>query len=194
MNKTKHDILDKFLILFAILFNLGVLILSTLWLFTDIFGGSQANLTDTTHLGINEKVSYGLFLSGALGGAFYCLRAIYQRLGEAYTPIDGKEPNPKGSFNIRTWLYWFLYRPIQGGILALVALCLINTNLLSAEELNSSNVKSFYSLIAVGFLAGFGSHELIHKVQEIIQVTFAKAQKTGSSSKQKVKENTGEED
>lgn len=149
-------------------------------------------MTDIGHLQVNEMVTYGLFFSGALGGAFYCLRGLYQRLGEAYTPIDNKEPDPKKVFNVRVWFFWYLYRPIQGGVLALICLALFNSHLLSIKELDSSQLKSFYSLIAIGFLAGFGSHELIHKVQEIIQVVFAKSKvNTSSNSEKKVNENNG---
>lgn len=192
MKNTKHDTIDKLLIVLIALYNLGVLFISILWLFTNSFKGYKHSLSKIDHLEINETVTYGLFFAGALGGAFYCLRGLYQRLGEAYTPVNGKEPDPKGVFNVKVWFFWYFYRPIQGGVLALICLALLNSSLLSIKELNSEQLKSFYTLIAVGFLAGFGSHELIHKVQEIIQVVFAKSKVTTSSnSETKVKENNG---
>lgn len=191
-SKFQHDIVDKLLIAFVIIYNVGLLVNSTLWLFTDSFYHIKTSLSTSNLMGLNEKVTYGLFTAGMLGGSFYCLRGLYQRLGEAYTLISGEIPEPKKVLNIKVWLFWYLFRPIQGGILALILLSLVNSKLLVSNNLDSSSVGSFYTQVAVGFLAGFGSHELIHKIEEIIKVTFAKAKSSSSGSAQKVKENKGE--
>lgn len=192
--KDEHNWLDISAIIVIIMYNLGWLIITLLWLFTNAFTGVKGSLTHISNFEINENVTYGLFLSGALGGAFYCLRAIYQRLGEAYTPVDNEsgEIKPNKAFNPIVWLFWYLYRPIQGGVLALVLLTLINSSLITVETITAESLKSYYTLVAIGFLSGFGSHELIHKVQEVIQVLFAKSNTKSSDSKQKVKENKGE--
>jgi hypothetical protein len=192
--KDEHNWLDITIIVGIIIYNLGWLLFTLLWLFTNSFANAKGNLTHISNFLINENVTYGLFLSGVLGGSFYCLRAIYQRLGEAYTPVDNENGDikPNKSFNPRVWLFWYLFRPIQGGVLALILLTLINSSLITIETINAESLKSFYTLIAVGFLSGFGSHELIHKVQEIIQVLFAKSNIKSTDSKQKVKENKGD--
>ena len=191
MDRSKHDGIDIFLIVFVALYNLALQVCTALWIFSNTFSNYKKSLTDITSFQINESVTYGLFFSGVLGGSFYCLRSIYQRLGEAYTPIDSKPPNPGQTFNIKVWFFWFLYRPLQGGILALIILSLLNSHMLSTKQLTEDNIKSFYGLVAVGFLAGFGSHELIHKIQELIQVLFAKAKLASTNSEDKVKENNG---
>lgn len=168
------------------------MILTMIWLFTNSFLELKSELSDISHFSINENVTYGLFFSGVLGGTFYCLRAVYQRLGEAYTPLEEVEIKPNRVFNVRVWLFWFLYRPLQGGVLALILLTLVNSNLITLESINEDKLQSYYTMIAIGFLAGFGSHELIHKVQEVIQVLFAKSGVKSSDSKQKVKENKGQ--
>jgi hypothetical protein len=89
------------------------------------------------------------------------------------------------------WFFWYLVRPLQGGVLALIVLTLINSKLMTVESIDSENIKSYYTLIAIGFLCGFGSHEVTHKIQELIQVTFAKSNLKASNSEQKVNENNG---
>lgn len=190
MKNTHHTTFDKVLIAITIVYELGLLIFSVLWLFTNSFQNYKKGLGYIEHIGINETITYGLFFSGILGGAFYCLRAMYQRLGEAYTPVSDKdEAEPNKDLAIKVWVFWYIYRPIQGGVLALILLALINSNLLVLKELNADNVKSFYVLIALGFIAGFGSHEVIHKIYEIIRVVFAKSGIKESNSEDKVKEN-----
>ena len=191
METNKHDNLDKLLIFGAIIFNLAILTISLLWLFTNSFYAVKSRLSVLQAFEVNETITYGLFFSGMLGGSFYCLRAIYQRLGEAYTPVDGEATKPTVILNIKVWLFWYLYRPFQGGVLALILLTLINSNLMTIKTLDGETLKSFYGLVAVGFLAGFGSHELIHKIQEIIMVVFAKSKIKGTTSKEKVEENNG---
>lgn len=189
----KHTILDKILIVAAIIYNAGLLLTSLLWLFTDAFYGFKINLRTKNLMDINEKVTYSLFMAGVLGATFYCLRAMYQRLAEAYTPISGRIAEPNKVLNIKVWFFWYLYRPIQGGVLALILLSLVNSHLLTAKNLDNNSFTELYTQIAVGFLAGLGSHELIHKIDEIIKVLFAKSKIAATNSKQKVKENNGEE-
>lgn len=183
---------EKFLVFVIIAYHLGIMIFSILWLFTNSFLEFKEGLTVHEFLKINENVTYGLFISGSLGGSFYCLRALYQRIGETYTPIDLGDNNRSKGLNIQPWFFWYLYRPIQGGVLALILLALLNGKMLSISELDDDALKSYFSLIGLGFLSGFGSHELIHKIQELISVLFAKSKIGSSNSSTKVKENNGE--
>jgi len=192
MSKANHTILEKVLIALTIIYELFLLLFSTLWLFTNNFSGIKNGLGKLEHIGVNETVTYGLFFSGVLGGSFYCLRAMYQRLGEAYTPIGENKTAAKDTLAIKVWIFWYFYRPIQGGVLALILMALVKSNLLVLQELTEDNFKSFYVLIALGFMAGFGSHEVIHKIYEIIKVVFAKSDIKASTSEDKVKENNGE--
>lgn len=189
MNQKEHDGMEKFLIVLVAVYNLALLFFSLLWLFTNSFRGFKSSLTTISQFEVNETVTYGLFFSGILGGAFYCLRSLYQRLGETFTPLETSANNLSVGLNIKTWFFWYLYRPIQGGVLALILLALLNSSLISLKDLTAESLKSYYALIAVGFLSGFGSHELIHKIQEVIQVVFAKAKIGSTNSESKVKEN-----
>jgi len=188
METDRHDNWDRLLLFTIAIYHLTLLLFTTLWLFTNAFNSLKTQFGNIAGLGINETVTYGLFFSGVLGGSFYCLRTLYQRLGEAYTPIDGT-PKPNSTFNVKVWFFWYLYRPIQGGVLSLIMLSLLNSSLISIKQLSDSNLKSYFTLIAIGFLTGFGSHEVIHKIQEIIHVTFAKSRISSTNAEDKVKEN-----
>jgi hypothetical protein len=189
METKKHDWLDYLLIVIVGLYNLTILFFTIIWLFTNYFLENKKLLTSISELGVNEGVTYGLFFSGLLGGSFYCLRKFYQRLGDTFTPISPDPTNIARGINIKTWFFWYLYRPIQGGVLALILLSLLNSNLISIKQFTAENIKSYYALISIGFLSGFGSHELIHKIEEIIKVLFAKAKLGNSNAESKVKEN-----
>lgn len=189
METKKHDWIDYFLLVFVGLYNLGILLFTIVWLFTNYYKEYKTTLSSVAELSVNEGVTYGLFFSGMLGGAFYCLRKFYQRLGDTFTPIAPDPNSLSRGINIKTWFFWYLYRPIQGGVLALILLSLLNSNLISIKQFTPENIKSYYTLISLGFLSGFGSHELIHKIEEIIKVVFAKAKLGASNAETKVKEN-----
>ena len=189
MNKPKFDWIDFTLAAFVAIYNLGILFIALLWLFTNVFEGYKGSLGNVADLEINEKVTYSLFLAGALGGAFYCLRALYQRIGDTFTPHNVDPNSLARGLNIKPWFFWYLYRPIQGGVLALILLSLVNANLITTKQFTAESIKSYFVLIAIGFISGFGSHELIHKIQELIQVLFAKSKIGSSNAEAKNKEN-----
>jgi hypothetical protein len=189
METKKHDWIDYTLLILVGTYNLIILLFTIVWLFTNYFIEDKKSLSTISELGVNEGVTYGLFFSGLLGGAFYCLRKFYQRIGDTFTPIAPDPKNLSRGINIKTWFFWYLYRPIQGGVLALILLSLLNSNLISIKQFTPENIKSYYTLISIGFLSGFGSHELIHKIEEIIKVVFAKAKLGSSNAETKVKEN-----
>lgn len=189
MTTKKLDWLDYLLLIVVALYNVAILLFTIIWLFTNYFIENKKSLSSISELGVNEGVTYGLLFSGLLGGSFYCLRCFYQRLGDTFTPISPDPTNPARGINIKTWFFWYLYRPIQGGVLALILLSLLNSNLMTIKQFTTENIKSYYTLISIGFLSGFGSHELIHKIEEIIRVLFAKGKLGGSNSENKVKEN-----
>ena len=172
-------------------YNLGVLVISILWIFTNKFSAWKNSLGQLSTFDVNENVTYGLFLAGALGGSFYCLRAIYQRLADTFTPLD--DAKTKTPMNMKVWSFWYLYRPLEGGVLALILLVLTKSNLLQIQNSQSVDVSSYYTLIGLGFLAGFGAHEVIHKILEIISVIFAKSKIRATDSNEKAKENKGEQ-
>jgi len=205
-----HDSLDKALIALAAIYNLTCLFVAIFWLFTNRFADYKSKLGMIPTIEVNENVTYAIFMAGLLGGAFYCLRAIYSRLADAYTPIDkqaevddvngGKkivkvkeEVSPSDVFNIKAWIFWYIFRPIQGGVLALIILALADSKLITLETENfkDADLTNFFVLIGVGFLCGLGSHEVMLKIQELIQVLFAKSNSKFKSSEERARENKG---
>ena len=193
----RHTNFDIGLIIFIAIYNLGIIAIALFWLFTKIFENHKISIFgEITNDNILIQFSY-FFFAGLIGGAFYCLRALYQRLSDAYTPqhIDKIEylPDPTILFNIRVWLFWYIYRPLQGGILAVVLVCLFNQGLIGLNGLESENISSIYFQVGIGFLVGFGTHEVINKVEEVIKVLFSKSSKKQSkpreATKTKIEEN-----
>lgn len=182
-NHTKTDVT---LIVVSILFNLGLTVIALLWLFTIRFDDTKASLFGKDWLESPlAELSY-FFFAGIIGGAAYCLRAVYQLLADAYTPRDGSPPsNPTTIMNIKVWFFWYLYRPFQGGVLAVILICLFNQGLIGIKELTAENIESIYFQVGIGFLVGFGTHEVTNKIEEVIKVLFARSAdvKTGNGPK-----------
>ena len=190
MSEIKKITLRELIITILIaIYNLSIMFFTLLWIFTNVFKYNKSKLGNLELFDVNENVTYGLFLSGMLGGTFYCLRSLYQRLGETFTPIKAQKEGESNSLNMTTWFFWYFYRPIQGGVLSLILLVLTKSSLLKIGTSEDVNIDSYYTLIGFGFLAGFGAHELIHKIEEIIRVIFAKAKTSGSNSNDKTLEN-----
>lgn len=74
MGEKKHDWIDYALLVLVGVYNLGILLFTIIWLFTNYFKEYKTTLTSVAELSVNEGVTYGLFFSGLLGGSFYCLR------------------------------------------------------------------------------------------------------------------------
>ena len=184
----RHTNFDIGLIIFIAIYNLGIIATSLFWLFTTVLDSNKESIFgEITNDNILVQFSY-FFFAGLIGGAFYCLRALYQRLSDAYTPqhIDKVEdlPDPTIVFNVRVWLFWYIYRPLQGGVLAVILICLFNQGLIGLNGLESENISSIYFQVGIGFLVGFGTHEVINKVEEVIKVLFSKSSKKQSKPKE----------
>ena len=79
-----------------------------IWIFTNQFKSLKDNLQPLSNFEINENVTYSLFLTGALGGSFYCLRALYERLGQNFTPVIDEHKTDIDTFNIKVCLIYDL--------------------------------------------------------------------------------------
>jgi len=136
-------------------------------------------------------LSFSVFNAGILGGAFYAARGMYRRLTS-----DGTKRTVEfeDRFDIKVWFFWYLFRPIQGGILAVIILSLLNAGFVGFSNVNEPNVQSLYFQISLGFLVGYGTHEVLKKIDEIIKVTFSTAKNNEQAdvikeSKSKIAEN-----
>lgn len=88
---------------------------------------------------------------------------------EAIAPVT----DPRKILNVRVWMFWYIYRPLQSGILSIILICLFDQGLIALNGLEKSSETSIFFQVGVGFLVGFGTHEVINKVEEVISVLFA---------------------
>lgn len=187
-NNNNHTPFEIALTAIAIIYNLFVLFLAVIWIFSPYIGTLwliQIHIEP-------DSAAHNLlafFACGAIGGASYCLKAIYERLSDAYTPNDAYTPPslknklPRDIFNINVWIFWYLYRPVQSGVLAAVVAGLINMGLFSFSGKGSDmNLNSIYFQLGLGFLVGYGTHEVLKKIEEIISVLFARKAEGSASS------------
>lgn len=194
-NKVLHSKWEIGLIALVVIYEISFVFYSLLWIF-----GPQLEECKQWILGVKysrESPEYALsclFFAGAIGGAFYCLRSIYQRLSDAYTPNArySRVPagtDPKTVFNIKVWFFWYFYRPIQSGVLAIVVICLFNQGLINFGSASAEKSGTIYFQIGLGFLIGFGTHQVLDKIEEVIGVLFAK--KAGSNNTSNLSANEG---
>lgn len=192
----RHNNFDILLIILVALYNLAAIFYSLLWLFTNKLDSFKASIFGSiSDDNVLLHFSY-FFFAGIIGGAFYCLRALYQRLSDAYTPISVNKredlPDPTLVFNIRVWGFWYIYRPIQGGILSIILICLFNQGLIGLNGISEESTSSIYFQVGIGFLVGFGTHEVINKIEELIKVLFAKSSKKPYKPRQSTQEKVDE--
>ncbi|AST96541.1 Uncharacterised protein [Niallia circulans] len=136
-------------------------------------------------------LSFSVFVAGLLGGAFYAARGLYRRLTS-----DGTQRTVEfeDRFDVKVWLFWYFFRPLQGGVLAVIILSLLNAGFVGFSNVNEPDPQSLYFQISLGFLVGYGTHDVLKKIDEIIKVTFSTSKKNDSmnvikESKDKIREN-----
>jgi hypothetical protein len=97
-------------------------------------------------------------LFGGLGGAAYCLRAVYLNLG-----VDNRWS--------RNWFAWYFIRPIVSLIIGGVSYALLKAGLLLLDAERVENGLN-YGFIAMAFIAGFNVDRFVRRMEEAAQATF----------------------
>ncbi|GMK46896.1 hypothetical protein PghCCS26_40250 [Paenibacillus glycanilyticus] len=152
-----------------------LVLICTILLFPEISlkvtGFDAEKATDTSSL---HYYFFNVFIAGALGSGMYGLRRIYAKLTKLVGP-DSKELSD--SFRIRLWLSTFYYKPLMGGALSIMTLAMLNAGFMSLSQGQSItntviSIQALYFQIGFGFLVGFGSTDVIKKVDQIIAFTF----------------------
>lgn len=187
-NLVKIDKLDKTdisLIILIAFCNLAFILFGISSLFTNIFDTFKQYILSDNKI---YSIIFHVFIAGLIGGASYSLRALYQNIGHSVTPINQKYYRP---LNIKVWFLWYFYRPLQGAVLAAIMICLFQHGFISLNTTNIETTESLYFQVGIGFLVGFGAHEVMGKIEEIIKVIFAKSnKKTNENSQDKVVSNS----
>ena len=103
-----------------------------------------------------------MFLAGSIGGCLYNFRGITKHLTQ-----ENFYPRYEMSY---------LTRPVSGGLCGLFVFVLVYGGVLTLsvsvdEALLSMQAVMLY--VAISLLAGYGSHEFLHKVKELNKAIFA---------------------
>ena len=179
---------DIILIIIILIYNMLLTLISLIYNFTILYDNYKIILFGESEIFLLVSK---VFMAGIIGGSFYTMRALYQRVGYSQTPTTSEHFT---KINIKAWFIWYLYRPIQSGILAAITVCLFDQGILYLNG-NGLDMNSLYFQVAIGFLVGFGAHEVIQKVEEIIKVIFSKSNKgQNKNSKDRVIENKEREE
>lgn len=179
-NSVQSDKLDKVdisLIILIALCNLGLILFGIFTLFTNSFDSFKESILSNNKI---YSIIFHVFIAGLIGGSSYSLRALYQNIGYSVTPINQKYYRP---LNIKVWCLWYFYRPLQGAVLSAIMICLFQHGFISLAT-NVESTESLYFQVGIGFLIGFGAHEVMGKIEEIIKVIFAKSNKKPTENSQ----------
>lgn len=190
--KSGFKLFEIVLIFFIVLYLLGIIFLTLCLLFLPYGDLLLNNLIPPNDPKTSFYIlSFSVFNAGMLGGAFYAARGLYRRLTS-----DGIQRTVEFEerFDIKVWFFWYAFRPLQGGVLAVIILSLLNAGFVGFSNVNEPDPQSLYFQISLGFLVGHGTHEVLKKIDEIIKVTFSTAKKDEAihvvkESKEKISEN-----
>lgn len=97
-------------------------------------------------------------LLGGLGGAVYCLRAIYLNACIRKSWDD-------------EWLPWYYIRPIVSHICGAISFIFLKAGLLLLEAKQSTD-SSDLGFFAFAFIAGLNVDRFLSKIEDIAQVTW----------------------
>jgi hypothetical protein len=122
---------------------ISILLLFWIWN-DDIFNVLQVQ--DKTAF---KTITY-TFFAGVLGSVIYAFRGFYQSIVEP-------DNSPK-SFNFK-WIFWYLIRPISGGIFGFVVYALARAELVAFGLTTSISEQNNLMFFGTSFLAGFGFHD-----------------------------------
>lgn len=113
------------------------------------------------------KLTLVVYMSGTVGSTFYSIRRLYRRMIPLHINVFYQD-----LFDIKGSFFWFLIRPIQGGVLSLMILSLFNAGFMGISGGDLSK-DPLYFQVSLGFLVGYGMHKVLPKIDQIIEVLFS---------------------
>lgn len=136
--------------------------LASLFLLFSIWNG---NFFKTVY--VNDELSFRTyaytFIAGVLGSLIFAFRGFYKSTVEA--------SNSGKAFNF-SWIYWYITRPLAGGIFGFVIYAFSRAELIAfglTTRISEQNNLMFFSL---SFLAGFGFHEFAEYITKKVKNMF----------------------
>ena len=102
--------------------------------------------------------------AGGLGGTVYLIRSFYKKIFERSFRPDV--------------FWWYLFRPLTGAIMGVVAYFLIVGGLLSIGSAQSPDyAKSIMLYCGIAFLAGFSFTQFADKIEGLAKTVFAASER-----------------
>jgi hypothetical protein len=99
-------------------------------------------------------------VAGGLGGVFYGIRGFIYHTSE-----DDFDPK---------WRWWYLYHPVTGFVLGILAYFLVVGGLLTLGSVSQVDyTKGVLLYCAIGFLAGFSAKKFNEKLDELASTLFS---------------------
>lgn len=104
-----------------------------------------------------------VFFAGVLGSVIYTFRGFYQSIVEP-------ENSPK-AFNFK-WVFWYLIRPLAGGVFGFVTYAFIRAELLAFGLTSNISEQNNLMFFGTSFLAGFGFHDFAEYLSKKVKRLF----------------------
>ncbi len=119
-------------------------------------------------LQIHDKTAFKTiaytFFAGVLGSIIYAFRGFYQSIAEP-------ENSPK-TFNFK-WIFWYLIRPLAGGVFGFAAYAFIRAELVAFGLTTNISEQNNLMFFSTSFLAGFGFHDFAEYLSEKVKKVFS---------------------
>ena len=98
--------------------------------------------------------------AGGLGSVVYCTRAFYHYYME-------------GQFDFDRFIWWYVFRPITGCVLALALFALMQSQIviLTSNEI-TDDFQSLATIFAISFLAGFSTEQVVERLRKASKALF----------------------
>ena len=119
----------------------------------------------------NYKLPFLCALMGGIGGAVYCLRAVYLNY------------SLKKNWD-STWEVWYYLRPIVSVFCGVISYVFLKAGLLILESTQSSE-SSDLGFLALAFIAGLNVDNFIKKIESIAQSAWGIKESRTSEQKQR---------
>jgi hypothetical protein len=119
------------------------------------------------HLSLTQSQQFFVVaaLAGSMGAMLHGLRSLSTYIGERYL--------------FRSWIAYYIFLPIVGGLLATIVYVVLRAGLLPGET--SSSQPDPYGIAAIAALVGMFSGQAAEKLKAVFEILFTKAQ-TGSQA------------
>lgn len=120
-----------------------------------------------TVLQVHDKTTFKTiayaFFAGALGSIIYAFRGFYQSIAEP-------ENSPK-AFNFK-WIFWYLIRPLAGGVFGFVVYAFMRAELVAFGLTTNISEQNNLMFFSTSFLAGFGFHDFAEFLSRKVKSLF----------------------